>query len=450
MKLRLLLLVGSLILNCTWVAAFALRPTLAPPAIRELTARYFGGDEPRALPAKATAPKGAARKQLWPTLDAGGDLQTLIGRLRSAGFPADVIRAMVLAEMSARYDVRLRAMFESDPSTPFWKTQSSFMSQGDKRMEEYGRLQRERAKLLRELFADPFFASDDVSAGQRRQFGNLPRQKIDLLQRIEDDYAEMSSAIQSAARGIMLPEDREKLALLARERRTDLASVLSPAELADYEMRSSPLTSLIARYLGGFNASEGEFRAIFQAQQAFSERTGPGFTPRNMEERQAAQTQLNDQLKASLGEARFADYLRETDSTYQQLMRLAQRDNIAPQTALQAYNLRDKVADESGRIVDDPVLSPEQKRAELQSLAERTRNELLGLLGPRAGPAYVSIADQRWLRMVQRGLAVSFTGGSGGSMTISSGASGGMPYAASFGVSPNFRSIPQSPASPRP
>ena len=454
MKLRVFLLAGSIALNVASLAAFALRPALAPPAVRDFFARHFhrGRDVPAATP-KPAAAKPFARKTIWPTLDAAGDLKTLAARLRNAGFPAEIIRAMVLAELSARYDAKMRAMFEPDPGTPFWKLGANFFVAGDKRMEEYGQLQRERAKLQRELFADPFFATDDVTAAQRRQFGNLPRQKIDLLQRIEDDYAEMGTAIRSATNGILLAEDREKLALLMRERGADLAGVLSTEELADYEMRSSPLTNMLTRQLASFNASEAEFRAIFQAQQAYSDKLGTTAmsSGANFEDRRTAQQQLSDRLKTSLGDARYADYVRETDRTYQQLSRLAQRENLPPETATRAFNIRDTVAQESGRIADDPALSTEQKRAALQTLAESTRSQLLSMLGPAAGPTYVKIVDSQWLNAVQRGSAVSFGGGMGGSMTYSmGGGSSGMPVSVSFGLSPTFRNVGRPPPPPPP
>ena len=447
---RVLFLAASLALNGACLAVFAFRPAVAPAPVRDFFVRNFhrGAEVPKPR-AQPVAPKPVARNQLWPALDAGDDLKTLVGRLRAAGFPAEIIRAMVLAEISARYDARMRSMFEPDPDTPFWKLSTNIFSSGDKRMEQYGAMQRERAKLQRELFADPFFSTDDVTSAQRRQFGNLPKQKIDLLQRIEDDYAEMTAAIRSATNGILLAQDRDKLGLLQRERLVDLASVLSPQELTEYQMRSSPVTNMLARQLAGFNASEAEFRAIFQAQQAFSDRvTATSLSPgANYEDRRAAQQLLNEQLKASLGEARFAEYQRETDRSYQQLLRLAERESIPKETALRAYNVRDSVAVESHRIVDDDTLTLDQKRFELQALADRTRNQLLGILGPSAGPTYVKVVDQQWLSMVQRGNAVSFTG-STGSMTMSMGGSGssGLPVSISFGSSPSFRNVAQPPA----
>jgi hypothetical protein len=389
-----------------------------------------------------------ARTQLWTALDAGPDLTTLVARLRAAGFPPEIVRAMVMAEISARYDGSIRAIFDPDPNTPFWQLGSTMFGSGDKRMEQYSALQRERAKIQRALFADPFFATDDITAAQRRQFGNLPKQTVDVLQRIEEDYAEMTAAIRSGTGGIMLAEDRQKLELLQRERRADLASVLGPQELADYEMRSSPLTNMLVRQLGGFNASETEFRAIFQAQQAYSDRAAANALGSSgiFEERQAAYQQLNQQLKATLGDTRYADYMRETDRSYQQLLRLAERENILKDTALRAYNIRDGVAQESNRIADDPALSVEEKRAALKALGDRTRVEILGILGPNAGPTYVKVVEQAFLRTVERGNAVTFNGLSG-SMSMSMGGAGGMglPVSVSFGASPSYRNVAQPP-----
>jgi hypothetical protein len=448
---RSILLAASILLNGAGAVAFVIRPETAPSAVREFLGRHFGRETAKPVPPPKPAAQPPAPTPLWHKLDAGGDLSTLVARLRRAGFPADIIRAMIEAEISARYDGRISALFEPDAGAPFWKAGPSFFTDGDKRMVQMNQLKQERDKLMRELLADPFFANDILTAIQRRQYGNLPGQKIDLLRRIEDDYAEMGTAIRSATHGIMLPEDREKLDLLARERRADLARVLSPEELADYDLRTSPLTSMIARQLSGFDASEAEFRAIFQAQQAFSYRLGPNATgsSANFQDRRAAAQQLHTQLQASLGETRYADYMRETDPNYQQLVELSQREKLPSDAALRAYRLRDTVALESGRIADNASLNIEQKRAALQALAEGTRQQILGLLGPTAGSAYVKIIDGRWLNLVQQGNAVSFSG-SYGSMTVSTGPSGSSmtPSTASFGVNASFRGI--APPAPPP
>lgn len=449
MKLLALLLAGSLATNVAIFGVFAWRPVLSPPAFRDFFKRNFhaaadSGAAARPAPAAAPAPASAAA---WSAF-LSDDLPTLIARLRAAGFPPHVIREILRNQVNARYNSRLAALMAPDPNTPYWRASPSFYGGDSKRNEEINQLQRERAKALRDLLTDDFFSTGDVTATQRRQFGNLSRTKIDALQRIEDDYTEMMSQVRAGMNGVTLPDDREKFALLAREKQADLATVLSPEELSDYTMRSSPITSMLRSRLTAFDPTESEFRAIFEMQQALNDKFAPTvgggmIAGTDFEQRRAAQQQLDQQLKAALGDARYAEYSRATSNEFQQLSRLAQRDNIPSEIAIQAYNTRDRVALESNRIFDDTSLSTDQKRAALQTLAQTTRTQLLASLGPTSGPAYVKIADQ-WLSNVEQGGAVSFNSGSGGMMSMAT--ANGMPAMISLGgSSPSYRRLPRIP-----
>jgi hypothetical protein len=439
MKPAPLVFAGSLAANAALFSVLAWQPALAPPFARDFFARNFHFAEPPTAVAPVVRAPPPEKIKLWSAL-ATEDLATLVARLRAAGFPPEVIRAIVQAQLSARFDARIRALRDPDPNTPFWKLPSSFGMGGSasKRYEEIAQLQRERAKLTRELLGDDFFATNDITVEQRRQFGNLTRAKIDAVQRIEDDYADMNSAIRAAMKGITLPEDRDKFALLTSEKHADLAAVLSPEELADYEVRSSPITQMLRNQLADFNPSEAEYRAIFAMQQAFGEKFpfNGGFSG-DYTQRQAAITQLNDQLKATLGDARYADYARETSWDYQQLKSLAERNSLPADATVRAYALRDTVAQQSNAIFDDTTLTNDQKRAALQSLAQGTRAQLLAALGPTVGATYVKMADNQWLNNLERGAAVKFTGTS---MTISNGNA-----VIAFGGGPDFRNLPPPP-----
>ena len=143
-----------------------------------------------------------------------------------------------------------------------------------------------------------------------------------------------------------------------------------------------------------------------------------------------------------LGDARFADYTRETIYDYQQLKRLTERANLPVEIANRAYALRDTIAQQSNRIFDDASLADEQKRTALQSLAQEVRAQLLATLGQVVGPAYVKTVDNQWLNNVERGAAVKFTGIS---MTTSNGNA-----VISFGGGPDFRNLPRSGPPSRP
>lgn len=452
MKLTPLLITGSLAVNAALFGALAWQPSLAPPLFRDFFKRNFhtASESAFSKPIAPVASTAFAPRPLWMALQTD-DLPSLVARLRAAGFPPNVIREILRTQVNARYNSRLAALMEPDPNTPYWRATPSFFGGDSKRNEEINQLQRERAKALRDLLTDDFFATGDVTAAQRRQFGNLPRTKIDALQRLEDDYTEMTSQIRSGMNGITLPEDREKLALLAREKQADLAAMLSPEELADYTMRSSAITSALRQRLDPFNASEAEFRAIFQMQQALNDKfptsmNGGMISPGDYQQRQSVQKELEAQLKAALGDARYADYSRATSSEFQQLNRLAQRDHLPAETAAQAFSVRDRVAEESGRIFDDSTLTVDQKRAALQSLAQNTRAQLLATLGPTSGPAYVKLADP-WLSNIEHGSAVTFNNSSTNTFISQSN---GAPVMISFGSpSPSYRRLPGSPPTPR-
>ncbi|HUR60483.1 MAG TPA: hypothetical protein VM029_22360 [Opitutaceae bacterium] len=419
------ILVASVAANVAAVTAFVIRPALAPAALRSFFDREpdnAGKTASRATSSNTSASRRPAVPQspaLWSAL-ATDDLPTLIARLRQAGFPASVIRAIVSAQIQKRFAERMNALVRTVESTPYWQPAPMSSFNNPKFFEERQQIYRDRARMLRELLGpDSFAYAADPTAAQRRQYGELPKFKIDQVERINEDYAEMTSQVRAATQGIMLPEDREKLALLESEKRKDLAAILTPAELADYEMRTSPITMRMRGALTLMDATEAEFRALYQAAQPFAAILYP--TDRMsymgsdiMQQRREAQTRVEAQIRTALGEARANEYFRASNSEYQQLVQIAQRENLPVSAATQAYDLRMSTTQESSRIGNDTSLSNEQKRSALQTLAQNTRMQMTAALGPQAGPAYAQSAQ--WLRMIENGSIVTVD--NAGSMSI--------------------------------
>ena len=422
MKFAPLLLVGSFLANAALVTTFALRPALAPPALRDFflsssaktaaeSAVRAQAEQVAATRATADTARGlASQALLWSALQTD-DLHTLVARLRAAGFPASLVRAVVTAQVDARFNARMKALVRVVEDTPFWNPKPTNSFNISKLLESMSQANRERSTLLRELLGDDFFASSglDPTAEQRRQFGDLSKSKIDLIQRINDDYAEMLSQVRAATSGITLPDDRAKMALLEREKHADLAAILTPQELEDYEIRNSPITLRLQSAFTLMNATEDEFRTIYRLQQQFNDQlnpTGGVFNSALMQQRRDAETQITAQLKSALGEARTAEFLRAQNREFQSLAQLTQRENLPLDAAVRAYDLRTSTSEESGRIFDDKNLTVDQKRAAMQTLAQNTRAQLIGVLGPNAGAAYASSAT--WLQAIEKGVYVRF------------------------------------------
>lgn len=426
MKALPTLLLGSLAANAALLAAFAFKPALAPPALRDLfqpsttseaRSAAAGGiaastRSALAREGEALAAEAARRASIWSTLDTD-DLPTLVSRLRAAGFSRTVVRTIVSAKIEERFAGRMKELTAPIENAPYWKPDAMTGAFGmPAYYEQYNQIYRERSRLLRELLGNEATSyAADPAAAQRRQFGDIPQQKIELIQRINDDYAEMMTQVRAAMGNITLPEDREKLALLEREKRADLAAMLTPEELAAYEMRSSPVTSRLRMAMTILDSSEAEFQTLFKIHQAFNDRINltnvTAATPDFMNQRTEAQKQQTEQLKAALGETRYAEFMRANNSEYQQLYRIAQREGITTDAANRAYAVRDHVAAESKRIFDDPSLGPEAKRTALKNLGQSTRAQLVSTLGQNAGTSYAQ--NLRWLTHLDSGGGISIT-----------------------------------------
>ena len=415
MKMTAALLSVSAVLNVVLIAAVIARPALVPTAIWE----FLPGLAPtaRAAPTASQAPPAAdstagRMAPLW-TAFGSSDLPTLIAQLRAAGFPPAVIQAIAAARIEGQFTSRLRALAAQVENAPFWRPSVTSMSNNARFFEERTQIYRERARQLRELLGQEFIASasPDASAQQQRQYGQLPPAKISLIERINDDYAEMISQVRLATNGIFLPEDREKLALLEREKRTDLAAILTPQELEDYEMRSSPITQRLRSAMTWMNATEEEFRAVFRIQQQLGDPINyamMGVRPTtSFQERQERDKQMASAVVSALGEKRAAEYERAQHYEFQQLARIVQRENRDLQAAITAFDLRASTAEGSIRIHENRSLAPEQRLAALRELAQKTREQLSATLGAAAGKAYADSAT--WLQAIESGRAVSFS-----------------------------------------
>jgi hypothetical protein len=409
MQVRVRLLVLSLAINTALIVALVLRPSLASPAFREFFSR--GSPTTPSVPLEKPPAAAVAEDQLWSALHSS-DIPTLLRRLRAAGFPPAMARAVVTAAVDAEFAPRFDALLAPVAAAPYWKPDLldahawNISGLG----ENYNQLYRERTKRLRDVLADDFFAHAPTDE-ERRAMGDLPPAKLEAIRRINDDYAAMNSQVSAAMLDITLPGDREKLALLEREKRADLAAALTPAELAEYNLHSSPVLSQLRSTLTLMDASEDEFRTIFRLRNALEDQMRlaglSGSDPAALEQRAAMPLLLAQNLKDALGDQRYADYARASNNEFQTLTRFALRENLSTDVTVRAFSLRDSVAAESNRIADDAALSIDQKRAALKSLAQNTRVQIQTLLGPTAGTSYVQIANYYWLNAVDQGNAVT-------------------------------------------
>ncbi len=326
------LLAGSLVLNAT-LAFFAFTGSARVEA--EAAAKVAAASaaaEARTATAKGPAP---VDPKTWASLETP-DLPDLITRLRAAGFPKDVIRAIISGLIAEKFADRQRALQAESANRPFWKELTTDL----KTQAASYKLYQEQNKMLRDILGADAEPSDALTlARQRAQFGNIPQEKVAVLQEIMRARAEKQTEMYYT-KGSYSNED---MRAIDRETHEKVAAVLTPAELVEYDLRNSNTARQARNDLLAFNPTEEEFRAIVKLRtpmdEQFSNYTGL-LNPEQRQRQQAAEKQLNEQIVTLFGPERGAEYIRATDYSYRQTAQLVARLELPAETTTALWDLK--------------------------------------------------------------------------------------------------------------
>jgi hypothetical protein len=361
-----------------WHYASPPAATIHAPSLHEAT-------EP--APAVAVPADGPAAN--WTQLNAPADA-AFVARLRASGFPPHLISALVTLRLKERYaDLRRRLLPAVD--YPYWR-QTFYEDDATPELRAARRaLEREIADERRQLLGpDADLTSQAERANRARLYGNLAAEKIDQLGAIDRDYADLASQVGARAQGIILPEDREQLALLDRERRADLVALLTPEELAEYDLRSSPSAVTMRNRLRFFDPSEEEYRTLVGLQLEFDQRFGATsrLSAEQQDQRTAAQGELTAKIRATLSPARFADYENRSDQTYGSFTYLLNQFQLTGVTADTMVAMQRDLATRYNAVRQDRSLDAATRDARLAALNTEATARLSGALGAEAFKLY--------------------------------------------------------------
>ena len=412
MKLLPLLLVASLVANATFITTQVLR-TSSAQADHDLRTQSSSS---ASTSAGAGIKRDATSRADIITALKADNIEALRDLLRDAGLPDETVRMIVGSAIWKRYSERMKALQpKPDPAKPWWKNdqQNWYGNMTREQRAEQRRLQREaNDESIRVLGPN----KDNNGWGwQDPRLSFLPEAKRKDYQEIEQDYQDLIQEVQQDMQGFTLPSDAEKIRFLQEEKKRDLAAILTPAELADYELRLSPTAQQLRWKMTRFDGTEDEYRKIFSLQKAFdsTQQTDAWGNPINQspddwKKRQEGEKQLAAQIKESLGADRYAEYARAQNHEYQQLTAAAKRLSLPPETATQVYNLRNEVSTESQRIADNANLGIDQKKQALVDLAKKTRDQVRASLGSEAAEVYLK-NGMNWLNSVEQGNILTFS-----------------------------------------
>ncbi len=382
----------SLAGNAWYLIAAAPRPATATsaeaPAALSATKSVPGAPAARSaspstagVPDDKTATEAAGPRGLtWRTPTTDDEFRALADDLRAAGFPSHVINRVV----SDLYEQRRRA--ESPTAkVPFWQRRAL-----QKEVQEY---ERATAKNLEAILGPDARRSARLDALTRaRQYGSLSDAKIDAIAGIERDYREMQNDVFRPEVGGVIDDwaaIQKQRNLLKSEQRADLEKILTPAELAEYEMRNSDAARSVAWGLRELNVTPAEFASLYEIQRDFDAGNTPlsgRVTAEQMTARENAEQARLERVRGVLNDERFYAYLSATNPGYRALVGLAKDyPSVTPAGAYQVMQLVSSIQRERNTLfAAGGARTPEAVQAAYAAWNAR----LEALIGPAAAAAY--------------------------------------------------------------
>jgi hypothetical protein len=389
-------LVGLNLVFAGFLGVTLLRRSAAPGAATasesdpaDSTAGGNAGVKP--LLAGKTPAKGS--QAIWASI-ASTDLRKYAANLRRAGCPEETINEILLAEVNRLYGPRERALKVRPEDLAPWEE----ASQRDRRGAEMKLrdLLAEKRNLLKELTGvDVGINMPSRLAGREVEpfeiaFSALPETKRDQVRAIQEKYWAQSDEIKQRTVGYLEPEDREEFLRIKSERRAELAKIVTPKELQDYELQTSATAPALRSRFEGFEVSDEEFRKIFDYMQpqdekfSLSRRNPDPVNPEFTAAREQAEKDLLEQIHQVLGDERYTEYQRTRDPVYRTLRQVGNEAGVPQESILQAYQAQQQMQEEAKRLLQDPNITPEQRTAGFQQMQAQGEQMLQQLFGDKS------------------------------------------------------------------
>ncbi len=358
----------------------------------------------------------AGRPLSWRALESTNYF-VFIENLRAFSCPEETIRDIIITDVAKVYG-RLRGQQRARyPAPKFWQTFDPLGGAAEpvELQQKLRALDREQRQLIRELLGVELrwelAKYSGEAESQERNYSFLSSDKQAQVRAMSEHFDELEQDLYVQSRGWMLDGDMEALRQLQRQRREELASLLSSEELEEYELRFSETSNNMRSQMSGFQPNEEEFRRIFRLQQTFDKDFEQAYDMRDEDAQEAkargqeqAQGVLASEIQKVLGPARFAEYQRAQDGDYRTLLQLGERLAMPVDVANNVYNMKQAAERVKYQVESNPNLTDEQRAQIVAALARETERSVQKSMG---NPAYKVYQDNggHWLgnlRMVDQ------------------------------------------------
>jgi hypothetical protein len=361
------------------------------------------------IPATPNNDSSESESFRWSQLEAA-DYKEYIARLRAFGVPEKVVRDIIIADVNKLYRPRYAALLPpKKPANPnFWENRNNYYNRDrdmtKEQREQTAALRKEQTNLIKELLGADVYEQISKESGYpdytERMYGTLDKEQREKISDMQQKFQEEQSAIYAKADGYIDQDTQKELEALRKKHRAELATVLTPEQLEEYELRSSQTSQTMRWELSSFEPDEKEFRAIHNYKQAMDElnssRSDDEEKPLTAEEQKARrdkQKALDESLATSLGTNRVAEYKLMSNYEYRNLFEAG----VAKETVMKIPDMKKEAESAAAKIRKDNSLTQEQKNAALKAIKTETSQALAEMLGDRRAKYYQQSGGW-WLR----------------------------------------------------
>ena len=400
----------ALVLSITLNAALGISLMRRPPLIVEQTPKFAEPASPSSTPAPRApasstpaADNSAGRRFRWDSVESP-DYRQYIANLRSIGCPDETIRDIIIADVSKLYSEKKKQVSGPAQRFEFWKATSPFlMGANPEKMQKMQALDNEKNEVLRALGIEPDFKTQASSVLNPldTMFDFIPEEKRAQVMKLMTDMQTRMAKDMEASGGT----DETSIVRAQADMEKALKQILSPQEALEYDLRMSMTANMMRNQIAGFDPSEEEFMKVFQLRKAFDDEFSPlsrgSETDEQRKAREAKEKVLQQQIKESLGEERYADYERAGDFAFQQMLRSAKRGDLGVAEAEQVYDLKKAAELRAGEVRKNSDLSRQDRAAALEAVRRDTEAAIQATLGEKGWNDYSKgNGGSYWLRAI--------------------------------------------------
>ena len=352
----------------------------------------------------------------WSQIEAQ-DYQTYIENLRRIGCPEETIQDLVKRDLDQHYDqLKATALNKGTTRNDYWATgHPNALSQPSiNTRSELAQLDQEKSAVLKDLFgveglaeinrSSPYArAKSKAKTGYAMDF--IPDETMAELNSMEQEFG--SKLLKKMASGTSDAQDRNEIRMLREARENQIASMLTPEQKLEYDLRKSPTAANLRLQLDGFDPSEDEFRNIFQIQKKFEDDhgviSGATISPVEVQERRLAEQDMKNDMRSMLGEDRFQDYLQQTDYDYKSIDKITQRQGLADNVSAQIYQMKSEAEELARGIRLNSGVSIGERQQQLQRIYNETSRSIESIMGQQGAASIQAQGGGRnWLNNLGR------------------------------------------------